>query len=195
MQVILNTIAVDTDANTIGEGTNAVEIESQAMAVLSFLIANAGVLVTREMLQKEIWQGKVVTDNSLHRVIAILRKALGDNPINALFIKTIHSKGYILIAEITTPSSKHHKLTIAIIIALFFGLLFTFMTSWFEQTTTLSFQDLGNETSLMGLEYLPQLATDDTALIFVHQPNMSQPQSRLMLKKLNSQEQLSLIHI
>jgi transcriptional activator of cad operon len=189
MQFLLNTILIDTDSNVIGEGSTAIEIESQSMAVLAYLISHAGTLVTRDMLLNEIWQGKVVTDNSLHRVIAILRKTLDDDSTDAQFIKTVHGKGYILIAQVSKPTQKRNKLIAAIFLTLCSGLLIMAMTHWFVKPPAFSFHNLGNETSLLGIEYLPQLAQDGTSLIFVHRPKASKPQSQLILKTLATQKQ------
>jgi len=187
MQTILNTVLINTDANIVGEGQSAVEIESQAMAVLSLLIAHSGQLVTREMLLKEVWQGKVVTDNSIHRVIAILRKALKDNSTDAQFIKTVHSKGYILVAEVKKPKHKKQQMIVSVLICC--ALFFILLVYWQQPIKTLKYINTGNETSLPGLEYLPQLSADGSELLFIHRKTLRSAESQLVIKSLHAQSQ------
>lgn len=188
MRVFLNGILVDTDKNTIGEGENVIEVESQTMAVLSLLITRSNELVTKQQLLDAIWQSKVVTVNSLHRVIAILRKSFEDDASQSRFIKTVHGKGYALIAEITYPAHvKKRPLQVSLLLLIVLGI--TLGTSWFNAPRIINFQDLGNETSLVGIEYLPQFASDNSALMFVHQPNLNSSQAALMIKSINSSPQ------
>jgi DNA-binding winged helix-turn-helix (wHTH) protein/Tol biopolymer transport system component len=193
MQILLNNIFVDTDTNTIGQGSNTLEIESQSMAVLTFLIKHAGRLVTKEMLLNEVWETKVVTVNSLHRVIAILRKSFDDDSSQASFIKTVHGKGYMLIAKVSTPPNTIRLIRFAVLFALCIGLLVVGIYSWMKPISIISYRDLGNETSLLGMEYQPQLASDNTALMFVHRAKFNQSESVLMLKMLESDE-LTILH-
>ena len=131
MQVLLNNIIIDTDQNKIGKSESAVIIESQSMAVLSYLIANADKLVTKDMLQAEIWRNKVVTDNSMHRVIAILRKALRDQGDNDQFIKTIHGKGYVLVAEVSEPRRQHIKVKLGVTATICCAFFITVIANWY----------------------------------------------------------------
>ncbi len=194
MQVLLNDILVDTDKNCIGQGIDTVVIESQSMAVLTFLIKHAGKLVTREMLFNDVWKTKVVTVNSLHRVITILRKSFDDDPALPRFIKTVHGKGYILIAGISQPPKLITTVRSAAVFSLFCLLLIISFSDWFKPTSALSYRNLGNETSLSGIEYLPILAADNSALLFIHQPKFKLTESQLMLKMLASQKLMTLHH-
>jgi len=189
MQALLNGVLIDTDVNIIGEGPSAVEIESQAMAVLTLLIDYSGQLVTRDMLLKKIWQGKIVTDNSIHRVIAILRKALKDNSANAQFIKTVHSKGYILVADVKKLRDKKQQMIVNVSIFTCCTLLLIALMYWYQPIKTLKYTNTGNETSLPGLEYLPHLSADGSELLFIHRKTAKRAESQLVLKSLYMQSQ------
>ena len=186
MRILLNDTLVDTDANRIGQGPNSTEVESQSMAVLAFLISYANTLVSRETLFNEVWQGKVVTDNSLHRVIAQLRKALGDDTHQPLFIKTVHGKGYILVAKVSRPKQPKYWRLAAFALAA--TVLLSAISSQSEQPLSLKYLDSGIQTSLSGIEYQPQLSIDGSALLFVHRPNLAHAESYLMRKDITSDE-------
>jgi DNA-binding winged helix-turn-helix (wHTH) protein len=77
-------------------------LEPRVMHVLTTLAANAGTMVTREVLVKEIWNDYGGADEGLTQAVSFLRKVLDDSAKN--IIKTIPKKGYLLQASITQPS-------------------------------------------------------------------------------------------
>ncbi|MCC6293697.1 MAG: winged helix-turn-helix domain-containing protein, partial [Bryobacterales bacterium] len=54
-------------------------MEPRAFQVLRYLVEHPGRLVTKEELIQEVWGGAFVTDNALTRVVAQLRRELGDS--------------------------------------------------------------------------------------------------------------------
>ena len=78
------------------------------MNVLTHLAREGNAPVTRAEFFKEVWQGRVVTDEVLSRCISQLRAQLDDDPRAPRFIETLPKIGYrLLIAaiplEATTP--------------------------------------------------------------------------------------------
>jgi Tol biopolymer transport system component/DNA-binding winged helix-turn-helix (wHTH) protein len=78
-----------------------VALEPKAIRVLHFLVENRGRLVSKEELMQSVWGETFVTDNALTRVVAQLRKALGDNARQARYIETVPTQGYRFIAPVT----------------------------------------------------------------------------------------------
>ena len=66
-----------------------VAVEPTAFRVLIYLLRNAGRLVTEDEMIEAVWQGSAVSDNSLTRAVATLRRLLGDNPREPRLIATI----------------------------------------------------------------------------------------------------------
>jgi TolB-like protein/Flp pilus assembly protein TadD len=79
----------------------AVRIEPRTMAVLQYLAARPGEVVTRQELEDAIWTGTVVGYKALTNTIIKLRKALADDARNPRIIETISKHGYRLIAEVS----------------------------------------------------------------------------------------------
>ena len=79
------------------------ELEPKALRVLFYLIDNRGRVVSKEELIREVWAGTAVTDNALTRVIAQIRKQLGDDARSPRYIQTAASAGYRFIAELRKP--------------------------------------------------------------------------------------------
>jgi len=78
----------------------AVTLEPKAFRLLVFLIENRGRLVEKQEIIDAVWDGAFVSDNALTRVIAQLRKALGDEAKRAKYVETAPTRGYRFIAEV-----------------------------------------------------------------------------------------------
>jgi TolB-like protein/DNA-binding winged helix-turn-helix (wHTH) protein/Flp pilus assembly protein TadD len=88
--------------NRIECGTNSIHLEPKVMEVLCVLARHQGEVVSRPQLLDMVWPGTVVGDEVLSRCISVLRKHLGDDPRNPLFIATVPKAGYRLI-EMVAP--------------------------------------------------------------------------------------------
>ena len=85
-----------------------VPLQAQPFAVLEWLVAHPGELVTREELRQRLWpDGTFVDfDKSLNTAVMKLREALGDNAQAPLFIETAAKIGYRFIASVTEPAGE-----------------------------------------------------------------------------------------
>jgi DNA-binding winged helix-turn-helix (wHTH) protein/Tol biopolymer transport system component len=72
----------------------AQQVEPKAFQVLLFLIRNPNRLIAKEELLTWVWGDTAVTENSLARNIAVLRRLLADDPREPRFIETVPSIGY-----------------------------------------------------------------------------------------------------
>ncbi|HKP87706.1 MAG TPA: winged helix-turn-helix domain-containing protein [Blastocatellia bacterium] len=79
-----------------------VRLQPQPLKVLALLVANAGRLVTREEIQRAVWNGETFVDfeHGLNFCIKQIRAALGDNAQSPLFIETLPRRGYRFIAPV-----------------------------------------------------------------------------------------------
>ena len=67
------------------------------MDVLLLLVREAPRTVSPEEMLDVVWGGVFVSDNSVHRAIATLRKALGDDAKAPRYIQTVTKRGYRLL--------------------------------------------------------------------------------------------------
>jgi serine/threonine-protein kinase len=77
-------------------GGPRVEIVAKAFDALLYLIEHAGTVVTRDELMKALWPRTIVEDNSLNKLVAALRRALGADE----YIATLPGRGYQFIADV-----------------------------------------------------------------------------------------------
>jgi DNA-binding winged helix-turn-helix (wHTH) protein/TolB-like protein len=105
---------VEPDLNQLSAQGRTVKVEPKTMALLLCLASRPSQVVAREALISQVWPGVVVGDDSLTQVVIKLRKALGDDPDQPLYVQTVTKKGYRLVAPVrraadTTVSSAQSR--------------------------------------------------------------------------------------
>ena len=76
--------------------------EPKALRVLEVLLEAKGSLVDRDTLLNLVWGRVIVTPGTLTRLIAELRRLLGDDSLKPRYIETVHTKGYRWIAAVAS---------------------------------------------------------------------------------------------
>src|SRR5574340_597665 len=75
---------------------------------LLYMIEQAGRLLDKEELLREIWPGRIVEEDSLFHNISLLRKALDDSAQSERYIITAPGRGYRFVATLQrTPADSH----------------------------------------------------------------------------------------
>lgn len=93
-------VRVDPQGFKVWRAGQPLPLEPKALAVLVFLLANRDRLVEKQELLDEVWKDTFVTPNALTRIIAQLRKTLGDDAKEARYIETVPTRGYRFIADV-----------------------------------------------------------------------------------------------
>jgi len=93
--------------NRLSRGEETVRLELKLMEVLVHLAERTGELVSKRELIDAVWKVEVISDGTLTRAIALLRKALGDEARNPRFIETIPKRGYRFIAPVEFLDATH----------------------------------------------------------------------------------------
>jgi Tol biopolymer transport system component/DNA-binding winged helix-turn-helix (wHTH) protein len=106
-------LEVDESELRVTRGEQALEIEPKAFRVLLYLIKHAGHLVSKSELIEAVWGETAVTDNSLTRAIALLRRVLEDDPRQPQFIETVSTAGYRFICPVETTDSAKSSTQVA----------------------------------------------------------------------------------
>lgn len=73
---------------------NQQAVPPNLMNLLIYLAQNAEEVISRDQLIETVWQGRFVSEDSVNRSIAHLRKLLGDPAKQPEYIKTISKQGY-----------------------------------------------------------------------------------------------------
>jgi DNA-binding winged helix-turn-helix (wHTH) protein/TolB-like protein len=93
-------VRVDTRAHQVLRAGVPVALEPKAYAVLVELLRRPGEAIARDDLLDAVWGHRHVTPGVLNRVIAMLRRELGDDADHPRLIRTVHGTGYAFIGTL-----------------------------------------------------------------------------------------------
>ena len=95
---------MDLRAERLWRGDRPVALRPKAWALLRYLVAHPGILVTKEELHAAVWGDAVVSDDTLTRTMGELRQALADDARTPRIIETAHRRGFRFIAPVREAS-------------------------------------------------------------------------------------------
>ena len=98
---------LDQRAGTLRCGDAKIDLRPKSFEVLVCLVERHGRLVEREELMQAVWPGVQVTDESVTRCIADIRKALSDDAQS--LIRTVPRRGYLFAAPVATLIPDHPR--------------------------------------------------------------------------------------
>jgi transcriptional activator of cad operon len=76
-------------------------LEARTLRLLLFLANRAGETVSVDELLDNVWSGVVVTQDSVYQAVTALRRLLGDDAKQPIYIATVPRLGYRLIAPVS----------------------------------------------------------------------------------------------
>jgi DNA-binding response OmpR family regulator len=92
---VVQGVRIDTDARRAWLGDNEIELTSKEFDLLGLLVAEAGKVVTREQIMRQVWDSKWWgSTKTLDMHVSWLRRKLGDDAHNPQFITTVRGVGF-----------------------------------------------------------------------------------------------------
>ena len=76
-------------------------VEARTMRLLLCLAEHAGQVVSIDDLLEQVWTGVIVTQDSVYQAITSLRRLLGDDPKQPIYIATVPRLGYRMVASVS----------------------------------------------------------------------------------------------
>src|SRR5579863_1745572 len=92
-------LTIDPPSRRLSAGARCEMIEPRVMRVLVALGESPGRVFSRDELIDICWDGQIVTDNAVTRVISLLRHTFADLTEGAVTIETITKVGFRLVCE------------------------------------------------------------------------------------------------
>jgi TolB-like protein/DNA-binding winged helix-turn-helix (wHTH) protein len=77
-----------------------VHIEPQVFDLIVYLVRNHDRIVSRDELIEKIWNGRIISEAALSSRINSVRRALGDNGTDQVFIRTLHKRGFRFVGHV-----------------------------------------------------------------------------------------------
>src|SRR5512134_3997416 len=85
---------LDVTHGRLWRGDQDLGLRPRSLAVLLYLVAHPGRLVTKAELRRQVWAGTQVTDSVLRASIKEIRAALGDAASAPRYVETVGPQGY-----------------------------------------------------------------------------------------------------
>ena len=97
---------VDLRSGELRKDGRKIRLQPQPFQLLALLLRNAGRIVFREDIQRELWTGNTFVDfdKGLAAAVNKIREALCDSADNPRFVETLTKRGYRFIGEIVLPA-------------------------------------------------------------------------------------------
>ncbi len=89
--------------NQIHRDGQTVSLEPLATEVLEYFARHPQKVISPDELIENLWDRQFVGDSPVYRIIAELRRQLGDDARHPKYIETIRKRGYRLLADVTLP--------------------------------------------------------------------------------------------
>lgn len=101
MRCSFGDVVLDTERYELCRGGEPVHVEPQVFAVLTMLVEHRHRVVLKTELLDEVWGDRFVSDAALTSRIKAARQAVGDDGSAQQVIRTVHGRGYQLVAEVS----------------------------------------------------------------------------------------------
>src|SRR5712691_7996017 len=92
-------VRIDLASECVWRGEQALKLTPTAFALLHYLAAHPGRLLTKNELLEALWPETAVTEGVLTTHVRQIRQALGDEAKVPRYIETVHRRGYRWIAK------------------------------------------------------------------------------------------------
>jgi DNA-binding winged helix-turn-helix (wHTH) protein len=104
--ISFGSFVLNPDARELSRAGHPVALSPKAYELLEILVANRPKALSKTALREQLWPDTFVVEKNLVNLIAEIREALGDNPTNARFIRTVPRFGYAF-REAAAPIHVH----------------------------------------------------------------------------------------
>ncbi len=105
MKYAFENFIFDVDRNELFVDDELAHVEPQVCRLIELLIANNGNIVTRDEIQREIWDDRIVMPSVIDNRIRAARNVLNDDGKSQRLIKTFPNVGYKFVGEVVEHAS------------------------------------------------------------------------------------------
>ena len=97
---------VNPTSGQISRDGETAQLEVRTLRLLLCLAEHAGEVVSIDDLLKQVWSGVAVSPDSVYQAVASLRRQLGDDPKQPIYIATVPRLGYRMVAAVSAWEDK-----------------------------------------------------------------------------------------
>src|SRR6201998_4135525 len=93
-------VELDESNFSVTKADKVLPLEPKVFKVLQFMLHNPGRVVTKDELLDAVWSDTSVSESSLTRSVAVLRRLLGDDIHEPRYIATVPTVGYRFLCHV-----------------------------------------------------------------------------------------------
>jgi len=93
-QITFGPFRLEVTQGRLWRGDLVIPLRPRSLAVLRYLVAHPGRLVTKAEVHQQVWAGTHVTDSVLRVCVREIRAALGDAARAPRYLETVEGRGY-----------------------------------------------------------------------------------------------------
>lgn len=98
-QITFDVFTLDSENELLWKGPERIHLRPKTFALLQYLVAHPGQLVTKNELLNAVWQDLHVGDEALKHCVSEIRRVLADNAGAPRFVETVHRRGYRFVGK------------------------------------------------------------------------------------------------
>jgi DNA-binding winged helix-turn-helix (wHTH) protein len=103
MRVRFGRFVLDRESRELLSGDEPVPLSPKAFDLLSLLVAHRPKAMSKSDLLERLWPGTFVVEKNLANLVGEIREAIGDDPSDPRFIRTVHRFGYAFRDTVPRP--------------------------------------------------------------------------------------------
>src|SRR5215470_10280859 len=98
MRLEFGEFTLDHDTRQLRRGGTELHLEPKALELLGLLLERRPQAVAKPEIRDRLWPASFVSESNLTGLVAQVREALGDDPRQPRYIRTVHGYGYAFAA-------------------------------------------------------------------------------------------------
>jgi predicted ATPase/DNA-binding winged helix-turn-helix (wHTH) protein len=100
MRLLFERFELDTERRTLRVDGREVEVEPRVLDVMAYLVEHSDRVVSKEEFFDELWGDRFVSESALSTAVKHARRVLGDSGAEQRIIRTVHGRGFRLVADV-----------------------------------------------------------------------------------------------
>lgn len=112
---------LDADTGELRRDGRAVPLEPRVCDLLHYFVSNPDRILTKDEINRDIWQGRIVSDSALSSCVKSVRQAIADDGKSQTMLKTVYGRGFRFVGDveieaksISSAKAPHEKPVIAV---------------------------------------------------------------------------------
>ncbi len=112
MQYLFSGFKLDTEKKQLYYNSELVTLTKQNYQLLSYFVKHPAIIIDKNQLIENVWNGRIIADNSIDQSIYKLKKILTDKN-NENYFETIYGHGTKFLPKVTLVSTSKNKETLS----------------------------------------------------------------------------------